>query len=167
MTGLKQAVANTPNPWADEVVRAADVVVTIGCGDGCPIFLGKRYLNWILYDVVLPEIAHLRDPDADPATPVVQRVRSMCGFPTRSWCVRSDPSVRRLGRPRLGGASDAEGGQLLGRGEGFAVADGDLLRDLRQRPRTRRPGQADQREVRRAARRDLAVPVLHRRAPAR
>ena len=39
-----------PKPWTDEVVRAADVVVTMGCGDACPIFPGKRYLNWVLDD---------------------------------------------------------------------------------------------------------------------
>ena len=32
-----------PNPWTDEIVRAADVVITMGCGDACPIFPGKRY----------------------------------------------------------------------------------------------------------------------------
>jgi protein-tyrosine-phosphatase len=39
-----------PQPWADEIVRAADVVVTMGCGDACPIFPGKRYLDWELED---------------------------------------------------------------------------------------------------------------------
>jgi arsenate reductase len=39
-----------PKPWTDEIVRAADVVVTMGCGDACPIFPGKRYLNWDLDD---------------------------------------------------------------------------------------------------------------------
>jgi protein-tyrosine-phosphatase len=39
-----------PKPWADEVVRAADVVVTMGCGDACPIFPGTRYENWDLED---------------------------------------------------------------------------------------------------------------------
>lgn len=39
-----------PQPWADEIVRAADVVVTMGCGDACPIFPGKRYLDWELTD---------------------------------------------------------------------------------------------------------------------
>ena len=37
-----------PKPWTDEVVRAADVVITMGCGDACPIFPGKRYEEWIL-----------------------------------------------------------------------------------------------------------------------
>jgi protein-tyrosine-phosphatase len=39
-----------PKPWTDEIVRAADVVITMGCGDACPIFPGKRYLNWELDD---------------------------------------------------------------------------------------------------------------------
>lgn len=39
-----------PKPWTDEVVRAADVVVTMGCGDACPIFPGKRYEDWSLTD---------------------------------------------------------------------------------------------------------------------
>ena len=39
-----------PKPWTDEIVRAADVVVTMGCGDACPIFPGKRYENWSLPD---------------------------------------------------------------------------------------------------------------------
>jgi arsenate reductase len=34
-----------PKPWTDEIVRAADVVVTMGCGDACPIFPGTRYEN--------------------------------------------------------------------------------------------------------------------------
>jgi arsenate reductase len=39
-----------PQPWADEIVRAADVVVTMGCGDACPVFPGKRYVDWELDD---------------------------------------------------------------------------------------------------------------------
>ncbi|MDD7968243.1 arsenate reductase ArsC [Actinomycetospora lemnae] len=39
-----------PKPWTDEVVRAADVVVTMGCGDACPVFPGKRYEEWVLED---------------------------------------------------------------------------------------------------------------------
>ena len=39
-----------PKPWTEEVVRAADVVITMGCGDACPVFLGKRYLDWELVD---------------------------------------------------------------------------------------------------------------------
>jgi protein-tyrosine-phosphatase len=39
-----------PKPWTDEVVRAADVVVTMGCGDACPLFPGKRYEDWELMD---------------------------------------------------------------------------------------------------------------------
>ena len=39
-----------PKPWTDEIVRAADVMITMGCGDACPIFPGKRYLDWELDD---------------------------------------------------------------------------------------------------------------------
>mgnify|MGYP001433749648 CR=1 FL=1 len=39
-----------PKPWTDEVVMAADVVITMGCGDACPIFPGKRYEDWDLAD---------------------------------------------------------------------------------------------------------------------
>jgi len=39
-----------PKPWTDEVVQAADIVITMGCGDACPIFPGKRYEDWTLDD---------------------------------------------------------------------------------------------------------------------
>ncbi len=39
-----------PKPWTDEITRAADVVITMGCGDACPIFPGKRYEDWPLQD---------------------------------------------------------------------------------------------------------------------
>jgi protein-tyrosine-phosphatase len=42
--------AEFPKPWTDEIVRAADVVITMGCGDACPIFPGKRYEDWQLDD---------------------------------------------------------------------------------------------------------------------
>lgn len=42
--------AEFPRPWTDEIVRAADVVVTMGCGDACPVFHGKRYEDWELTD---------------------------------------------------------------------------------------------------------------------
>lgn len=41
-----------PKPWTDEVVQAADVVITMGCGDACPVFPGKRYEEWALEDPV-------------------------------------------------------------------------------------------------------------------
>ena len=39
-----------PKPWTDEIVQAADVVITMGCGDACPVFPGKRYEEWVLPD---------------------------------------------------------------------------------------------------------------------
>ena len=39
-----------PKPLTDDAVRAADVVITMGCGDACPVYPGKRYLDWDLED---------------------------------------------------------------------------------------------------------------------
>jgi protein-tyrosine-phosphatase len=39
-----------PKPWTDEALRAVDVVVTMGCGDACPVYPGKRYVEWELED---------------------------------------------------------------------------------------------------------------------
>jgi arsenate reductase len=39
-----------PKPLTDEGVRAADVIITMGCGDACPFYPGKRYLDWELDD---------------------------------------------------------------------------------------------------------------------
>ena len=39
-----------PKPLTADAVRAADVVITMGCGDACPVFPGKRYLDWELED---------------------------------------------------------------------------------------------------------------------
>jgi protein-tyrosine-phosphatase len=53
-----------PKPWTDEILRAADVVVTMGCGDACPIFPGKRYEDWQLDDPAgrgLDEVRPIRD----------------------------------------------------------------------------------------------------------
>jgi protein-tyrosine-phosphatase len=53
-----------PKPLTDEVVRAADVVVTMGCGDACPIYPGKRYEDWELDDPAgqdLEAVRRIRD----------------------------------------------------------------------------------------------------------
>ena len=53
-----------PKPLTDEVVRAADVVVTMGCGDACPIYPGKRYEDWELDDPAdqdLETVRRIRD----------------------------------------------------------------------------------------------------------
>lgn len=71
-----------PKPWTDEVVRAADVVVTMGCGDACPVFPGKRYLDWELDDPDGQGLAAVR-PIRDE---IEQRVRSLLaeiGVPVR------------------------------------------------------------------------------------
>lgn len=52
--------AEYPKPWTDEIVRAADAVVTMGCGDECPYFPGKRYLDWQLDDPAGMDVAGVR-----------------------------------------------------------------------------------------------------------
>jgi protein-tyrosine-phosphatase len=49
-----------PKRWTDEVVRAADVVITMGCGDACPIFPGKRYEDWQVDDPAGLAVEHVR-----------------------------------------------------------------------------------------------------------
>ncbi|MDH6236695.1 arsenate reductase ArsC [Cryobacterium sp. CG_9.6] len=53
-----------PKPLTDDVVQAADVVVTMGCGDACPIYPGKRYQDWNLADpadLSLDDVRAVRD----------------------------------------------------------------------------------------------------------
>ncbi len=52
--------ANSPKRWTDEIVQAADVVITMGCGDACPIFPGTRYEDWELDDPAGRDVAAVR-----------------------------------------------------------------------------------------------------------
>jgi arsenate reductase (thioredoxin) len=64
-----------PKPLTDDVVAAADVVITMGCGDACPVYPGKRYLDWELDDPAgksLDEIRPIRDE-------IDRRVRALLG----------------------------------------------------------------------------------------
>ena len=49
-----------PKPLTDEVVKAADVVITMGCGDACPIYPGKKYEDWQLDDPAGQDVASVR-----------------------------------------------------------------------------------------------------------
>src|SRR5215471_20867603 len=62
-----------PKPWTDEIVRAADVVVTMGCGDACPFFPGKRYLDWDLDDPAGQDVEAVRPIRDD----IERRVRNL------------------------------------------------------------------------------------------
>jgi arsenate reductase len=56
--------AEFPKPWTDEIIRAADVVITMGCGDVCPVYPGKRYEDWVLDDpdgLGVDEVRPIRD----------------------------------------------------------------------------------------------------------
>ena len=62
-----------PKPWTDEIVRAADVVITMGCGDACPVFPGKRYEEWVLNDPAGLDVDSVR-PIRDDIERRVQRL---------------------------------------------------------------------------------------------
>jgi protein-tyrosine-phosphatase/DNA-binding MarR family transcriptional regulator len=64
-----------PKPLTDEVVRAADVVITMGCGDACPVYPGRRYLDWELDDPAGLPIARVREIRDD----IEGRVRALLG----------------------------------------------------------------------------------------
>ncbi len=49
-----------PKPWTDETIGAADVIVTMGCGDACPVIFGKRYRDWELDDPAGKGVAEVR-----------------------------------------------------------------------------------------------------------
>ena len=54
----------SPKPWTDAIVRAADVVITMGCGDACPLVPGKRYEDWELDDpagLTVDDVRPIRD----------------------------------------------------------------------------------------------------------
>lgn len=55
-----------PKPLTDEAARAADVIITMGCGDACPVFPGKRYLDWDLTDPA--------GKDVDDVRPIVDEI---------------------------------------------------------------------------------------------
>ncbi len=73
-----------PKPLTDEVVRAADVVVTMGCGDACPIYPGKRYEDWEVGDPAeatsLDEVRSIRDAIDQR----IQQLLSELGVPAAS-----------------------------------------------------------------------------------
>jgi protein-tyrosine-phosphatase len=66
-----------PKPWTDEIARAADVIVTMGCGDACPIFPGKRYEDWSLTDPAGQPIEVVRSVRDDIRARVEQLMTSL------------------------------------------------------------------------------------------
>jgi protein-tyrosine-phosphatase len=68
-----------PKPWTDEIVRAADVVVTMGCGDACPVYPGKRYEDWELDDPAGLPLAGVR-PIRDEIRNRVEKLMSDLGL---------------------------------------------------------------------------------------
>ena len=68
-----------PKPWTDEIVRAADVVITMGCGDACPVFPGKRYAEWAIPDPAGQTLEAVR-PIRDDIEEYVRRLLEELGL---------------------------------------------------------------------------------------
>ncbi len=64
-----------PKPLTTDKVEAADIVITMGCGDACPVFPGKRYLDWDLPDPAGLDLGAIRAIRDD----IRQRVRDLVG----------------------------------------------------------------------------------------
>ena len=62
-----------PKPWTDEIVQAADVVITMGCSDACPVFPGRRYEEWVLDDPAGQDVDDVRPIRDD----IEERVRRL------------------------------------------------------------------------------------------
>lgn len=77
-----------PKPWTDEIVRAADAVITMGCGDACPIFPGKRYEDWVLDDPQGLDVASVR-PIRDEIKVRVAELLDSLGIPVESATARA------------------------------------------------------------------------------
>ena len=73
-----------PKPWTDEIVQAADVVVTMGCGDACPLFPGTRYEDWELDDPAGLGVAAVRPIRDDIRERVVTLLVSLGLEPART-----------------------------------------------------------------------------------
>jgi arsenate reductase (thioredoxin) len=71
-----------PKPLTDDVVRAADVVVTMGCGDACPVYPGKRYLDWDLPDPAGQPLEKVREVRDEIQRRVVGLVDELLAAPT-------------------------------------------------------------------------------------
>jgi arsenate reductase len=72
-----------PKPWTDEIVAAADVVVTMGCGDACPLFPGRRCEEWVLDDPAGHDIDAVR-PIRDEIERRVRRLLDDLGVPVHA-----------------------------------------------------------------------------------
>jgi arsenate reductase len=85
--------AELPKPWTEEIVRAADVVITMGCGDACPLYAGQRHEDWELDDPAGLDLAAVR-PIRDE---IRHRVEALIGSLRLSPTTR--PDLDRLHHP--------------------------------------------------------------------
>ena len=88
-----------PKPIAPEALEAADVVVTMGCGDACPVLPGRRYLDWDLPDPAEASPEHVRDLRDDISGRVQLLLHELLARPERGDGRLDDEVLRLLGDP--------------------------------------------------------------------
>jgi hypothetical protein len=83
-----------PKPLTDDIVRAREVVITVGCGDACPVQAGKRYLDWELTDPVGKGVDAVRPADRRTDTPlvVIHEVEATDTAGSRVACLNIPPT---------------------------------------------------------------------------
>ena len=154
-----------PKPLTDEVVRAADVVITMGCGDACPIYPGKKYEDWELDDPAGQDVATVRRIRDELDTRVRALVDDLLHTAIEIAAAGAEPGrgsdrdvrarLRRLRRDH-GRRKDRRARPCRRRDHVRARDHGD---DLRRRPRLRRPLQPRRHALVRA---HPALPARHR-----
>ena len=102
-----------PKPLTDEIARAADVIVTMGCGDACPVYPGKRYLDWELTDPAGLPVGQVRpivdDIDRRVQALLAELIPASTSPPVRGVAERSpimtEPDIRETVRRRYAAAA--------------------------------------------------------------
>ncbi len=104
--------AESPKLLTIDAVRASDVCITMGCGDACPVFPGKRYLDWKLDDPAgqgIEAVRPIRDEIEEGRVPCPDRRAPRPGRRSVRASVQTPPPAARLAPTRLAGPS---GGQI-------------------------------------------------------
>ncbi|WP_069166097.1 arsenate reductase ArsC [Nocardia altamirensis] len=71
-----------PKPWTEEILQAADVIITMGCGDACPLYPGRRYEEWALDDPAGQDLDTIR-PIREEIETRVRLLLTELGIPAR------------------------------------------------------------------------------------
>ena len=121
-----------PKPWTDEIIRAADVVITMGCGDACPLHPGKRYEDWELDDPAGQDVTAVR-PIRDQIRARVEILLSQLTPTTMGQSGRPRPAQLTGGEQPATAFADAQISSNHGRSIGSRSLAGWAVRSVAQK----------------------------------